>query len=138
MILRDEALKRIAPEERAKMGKAGMLASEAHEIAVAKCERELQGMLVNLLRLNGVNFVLNQRFGVKSTAPKGTPDIVFSYRGVCCAWEAKMPKEKPRQDQLDVMRDMTADGWQCHVVTSVDQALSLLAAMKEQPSQETV
>lgn len=105
------------------MGKAGLLASECHAIAVAKCERELQGQLVNLLRLKGVRFVVNQRFGVKTTAPKGTPDILFSFKGISCAWEVKMPKEHPRPDQVKAMEEMTEDGWQCAVIRSYDEAL---------------
>lgn len=130
MILRNETLKRIAPAERAKMGKAGLLASECHDIAVAKCERELQGQLVNLLKLKGVNFPMPQKFGVKTTVPKGTPDILFTYRGISCAWEVKMPTGKLSPDQVDAIKDLTADGCQCVVIRSYDEGLKELARLE--------
>lgn len=124
-VLPNHILKLMPENERKKLGKAGMTAAECREIAVAKCERELQKQLVNLLRLNGVRFVINQRFGVKTTAPKGTPDILFSIKGLACAWEVKMPGEKPSADQVKAMEEMSSDGWRCAIVTTYDQALGL-------------
>lgn len=130
MILPENILNLMRDKDRAALGKAGMTAAECHQVAIAKSERELQGQLVNLLRLSGVRFVLNQRFGVKTTAPKGTPDIVFAFHGVPCAWEVKMPgepaREKPRPEQVQAMADMTTDGWRCAVIRSYDEGRAFL------------
>lgn len=125
-LLPDAALRLVAKEIRATMGKACVTAAEAREVAVAKSERELQLQLVNLLLLKGVKFPIRQRMDRKSNVKNGCPDILFSYYGNPCAWEAKMPGEKPRPEQVKAMAEMTADGWRCAVVTSVDQALKLL------------
>lgn len=127
MSLPNHILKLMRPEDRARLGKAGMTAEEGQAAHVARSERELQNQLVNLLRLNGVNFVINQRFGVKTTAPKGTPDILFAYRGKACAWEVKLEGEKPRPEQDRALMEMTADGWLCAVVRSYDEGRAFLA-----------
>jgi hypothetical protein len=125
-ILPDAALQCVDPAIRKTMGKAGKTAAECREIAVAKSERELQGQIQNLLLLNGVKFPVRQRMDRKSNLTIGCPDFLFCHAGTAHAWEIKMPGEKPRPEQVKAMAEMTADGWRCAVVTSIDQALAIL------------
>lgn len=130
-VLPEHILSKMAPADRAKLGKAGLLAYECHQIALAKSEKELQGQIENMLRLADVHWPMRQRTDKRSNLPLGTPDILFVFRGVPVAWEIKMPGQKPREDQERAMRDMTADGWKCAVVKSYDEALALLAEIRK-------
>ena len=129
-VLPENILRLMKAKDRAQLGKAGLLASECHQIALAKSEKELQGQIENMLRLANVQWPMRQRTDKRSNLPIGTPDILFVFQGVPVAWEIKMPGQKPREDQERAMRDMTADGWKCSVVKSYDEALALLAELK--------
>lgn len=125
--LPDSALRLVAPEIRKTLGAAGVTYAEAQASAVVKSEKQLQSSLQNLLQLRGVRFVIRQRMDRKSNVKTGCPDILFAFRGVPCAWEVKMPGEKPKPEQVKAMDDMHADGWRCFVVTSYDEGVKILA-----------
>jgi hypothetical protein len=130
VILNDKLLQRLPDAERAKLGKAGLLASECHEIATAKCEAQLQTQIQTMLQRNGI-YVVRQRTDKRSTVKVGCPDILFCVGGVAAAWEVKMPGKKPRPEQERALVDMASNGWKTAVVTTYDQALALLAEIRK-------
>jgi hypothetical protein len=94
-------------------------------------ERELQGQIVNLLRLKGVE-VLWHRTDKKSAATVGWPDLTFAVesglRTVAIGMEVKLPGKKLSTEQQKVAVEMMnpPNSWTYHVVTSVDEVLSIL------------
>jgi hypothetical protein len=115
------------------------------EIAAAteiKTERDLHKQIANILRLRGIEF-FESRMDKRTGRPRGEPDFLFclAYRPnyddttasllnwpVACAWELKLPGKKLDPEQQKMFERMTAgpNGWQCHVITSVDEALAEL------------
>lgn len=100
-VLPEKILRLLSREDRASLGKAGMTAEEALAKADVKNERALQGLIVNLLRLKGIE-PLWHRTDKRSAATVGWPDITFSIitgpgtidgvglqRTNPCAWEVK-------------------------------------------------
>jgi hypothetical protein len=124
--LPNHCLELVSPEIRKTLGKAGLTASECREVALARSEKELQGQLQNLLLLNNVKFPIRNRMDKRPTVAVGTPDILFVLAGIPCAWEVKMPGQKPRADQEKAMNEMQADGWRCAVIHSVDEGMQFL------------
>jgi hypothetical protein len=96
-----------------------------------KSEKRLQIEILNLLRLKGIE-VLWHRTDKKTTCNVGWPDLLFAVehglRSVPCAWEVKLPGEKLSEDQVKVMVHMMEppNAWSYQVVTSVEEALSIL------------
>jgi hypothetical protein len=96
-----------------------------------KTERELQGQIVNLLRLKGIE-VLWHRTDKKSAATIGWPDLVFSLehglRSIPCLWEIKLPGRKLSDDQMKLMVRLMEppNAWMYKVICSVDEALAEL------------
>lgn len=127
-VLPNAFLKRMRPEDRAKLGKAGMTAEEAEAAFVARTESELQIQIKTMLNRNGIK-VVRSRMDKRTTTEKGTPDLIFAVNGQPIAWEVKMPGKKPTAEQVETMRDMTANGWRCSVVESYDQALAIYTAL---------
>lgn len=130
MILPDKALRCVPADVRKTMGKSGQTADEAAAACVAKRESELQTQIEQMLNREGI-FVVRQRMDRKSNVRLGTPDLIFSvrhqghysdHRPVPCAWEIKMPRQKPRPEQVAAMEAMARDGWRVAVITSYDQA----------------
>jgi len=99
--------------------------------AEAKSERELQGQIVNLLRLKGIE-VLWHRTDKKSAATVGWPDLTFAVesglRTVAIGMEVKLPGRKLSSEQQKVAVEMMnpPNSWTYHVVTSVDEVLHIL------------
>jgi hypothetical protein len=128
----------LSPEDRASLGKAGMTAEEALLKAQVKSEKDLQRLVVSLLRLRGVEPV-HARMDKKTTTAVGTLDIlfavwVFDERGdhpEPCAWECKVPGEEMEPEQIKMAARLSTkpNAWNWEVITSVDQARSLLDAM---------
>lgn len=96
-----------------------------------KSERKLQGQIVNLLRLKGIQ-VLWHRTDKKSAATVGWPDLTFAVesglRTIAIGMEVKLPGKKLSTEQQKVAVEMMnpPNGWTYHVVTSVDEVLSIL------------
>lgn len=127
-------LKCISAEDRKKLGKAGWTPEEALAKATVKNERDLQGKIVNLLRLKGIE-PLWHRTDKRSHATVGWPDITFStfHRGngwddFCpSAWEVKLDGELSTEQQQMLIRLQTPpNGWRVRIIRSVDEALDQL------------
>jgi hypothetical protein len=90
-----------------------------------RSERTLQTQLVNLLRLKGIE-PLWHRTDKKSAATVGWPDLTFSVKGIPTLWEVKLPGKKLSDEQQMLRVRLIENGWNYHVVHSVDEALTIL------------
>jgi len=136
-VLPESFLRCLSPEDRKSLGRGGITAEEAISKQVAKSERELQGQIVNLLRLKGIE-PLWHRTNKKSGATIGWPDITFSVLGVAwdlttiaCAWEVKFGDGElsKEQKQMAVRLQSPPNNWCWREIRSVDQALKELREM---------
>lgn len=103
--------------------------------AKVKNERALQTMIVQLLRLKGIE-PLWHRTDKKSAATIGWPDITFSAAGmdeigfcaIPCAWEVKFGKGElsVEQQQMHIRLSTPPNAWKIKVIRSVDEALAEL------------
>jgi hypothetical protein len=119
--LPDQYARLVAPADKERLGiKTAMDRINANE---AKCERQLQGQIVNILRLRGIE-VLWHRTDKKSAATVGWPDLTFATSDhTPCCWEIKLPLGKLSPAQ-ETMRDKLAiNGWSWRLIRSVDEAL---------------
>ena len=73
--LPDHFVSRLPPEERKKLGRAGMTQEEAQKIYVARTERELQGDVSDWLRANRIPY-FSPRFDKRTTVQVGMPDYI--------------------------------------------------------------
>jgi len=131
--LTDKILRLMSPEDRKSFGKAGMTAEEALFKAKAKSERDLQKLIISYLGLKGI-VPIWARMDKKTTTPLGTMDLLFAVRvevAHACAWEVKMPGEEMTDEQklMAVKMSTEPNAWEWNIVTSLDQAKSLLNAM---------
>src|SRR5438309_363687 len=79
-VLPESILKCLSKEDRQKIGQ--FTAEEVMAKAQIKNERQLQSMIVNLLRLKGIE-PLWHRTNKRSSATVGWPDITFSVKASC-------------------------------------------------------
>lgn len=128
-------LKCLTTEDRKALGKAGLTPEEALSKAQNKNERDLQGKIVQLLRLKGIE-PLWHRTDKRSHATIGWPDITFAtvhrWSGmddfVPSAWEVKFGDGELsiEQNQMLVRLQSPPNGWRVRVIRSVDEALEQL------------
>jgi hypothetical protein len=96
-----------------------------------KTERQLQGQIVNLLRLKGIE-PLWHRTDRKSAATIGWPDITFSIRHglqrLPVAWEVKIGRARLSEDQARMLEKLQTppNCWAVSLVGSYDEAVRLL------------
>lgn len=134
-VLPNSFLKRMAPADRAKLGKAGQTAEEAEAAFVARTESELQLQIKAMLNRNGIH-VIRSRMDKRTTTANGTPDLLFAFplpgsgHAIPVAWEVKMPGKKPTDDQIETLLAMSKNGWQTAVVKSYDEALGLFNRLR--------
>jgi hypothetical protein len=126
--LPDKFLRLMSEADRALFAPGQSTQEESMRKAVAKNERQLQGWLVGVLRLRGIE-PLWFRTDRRTAATIGWPDITFAFRGQAVAWEAKMPGEKPRAEQIAQHCLMIRDGWIVEVIHSVDEGLASLSQL---------
>jgi hypothetical protein len=126
-VIPENYLKWISEGDRKSLGKAGRTWKECIAKGEAKNERELQGQIVNLLRLRGIE-PLWHRTDRRSAATIGWPDITFAYYGKAIAWEVKLPNGRlsREQDQMLDTLGTVPNWWDIRVIRSVDQALGEL------------
>ncbi len=142
-VLPDSFLRCLDPQTRKSLGKAGLTAEEALSKSQAKNERQLQTMIINLLRLKGIE-PLWHRTDKKSAATVGWPDITFCVehvRWLCapdceesdkfvsaCGWEVKFGKGQlsTEQQQMHVRLSTPPNAWRIKVIRSVDEAIAEL------------
>ena len=119
-----ESVLRLMPEaDRKAIGV--MTQEEAIVHRGVRFERELQGQIVNLLRLRGI-VVGWGATNTKSHYTRSWPDLTFAVRGIPCAWEVKLPGQEPTDEQAECHRQMRENGWRVEVVTDLMQAKKLM------------
>lgn len=111
------------------MGKLGFTMEELILRDRAKNEKQLQNNIVRLLGLHGV-VAIRQRMDKKSNVVVGCPDILCAIHGTPCAFEAKMPGEKPTKDQYDIQEKMRLNGWRVFLVHDLHEVKNILEAIE--------
>lgn len=124
-VIPTNVLRLMPPEERARLGKAGVLPEEALANAEIRLERDLQIRLRALLGLRGIAYQ-QSRMDKKTTGTVGWPDFTFAVNGRPVAWECKLPGKDLDEDQVRVIEQMKANGWDVRVIRSVEQAMGHL------------
>lgn len=124
-ILPENILKHMSKADRAKLGKAGVLASEATEKFSAKREKDVQRDICNWLRQRDI-FYFWSRTDRKTTTIKGTPDFAFLWpvedgKGDPTAVEVKIGKNALSDEQQRVRWLMEKEGWNYLVVNSLTE-----------------
>lgn len=147
-VLPEHMLSKVAPEDRAKLGKAGQTAAETVAKAAIKNERDLQKQIISFLRMKGIEPIF-QRMDKRTTTTKGTPDILFSvtvnrrewrddirmkhvsYETAACAWECKFSDGKSSEDQKAMAVTMTTEpnAWRHKIIRCLDEAIEELQAV---------
>lgn len=134
-LLPDSFKRRMANAVRKTLGQAGMTLEEHAEKNEWKNEREFHEKLGQYLQMKGVRTLVHSRMDRPSTNQAGTPDFLFVYLGVPCAWELKLPGKNPEPHQIQCMDDMIKDGWSVHVVRSIGQAVEILSQIENRTTQ---
>jgi hypothetical protein len=147
-VLPDNILRAMEPKERAKLGKAGMLASEAAAKQLAKREKDVQKHICNWLRQKDIFFFWS-RTDRRTTTQIGTPDFAFicsvykmssDSRGrvMPCAVEVKVGGNKLSPEQEKVRKQMIGDGWNYFVVDSLGLMIEQIMDDKYMPAERSV
>lgn len=130
--LPERMLRLMSVQDRASIGQKTK--AEVLEQGEVKSERQLQGMIVNLLRLRGIE-PLWHRCDKKGRATVGWPDITFAVQtgrytynneprftqSIPCCWEVKL-NGKLSEDQRKMMETLVLGGWRWRLIRSVDEA----------------
>jgi len=124
--LNDKQRQMMSAADRRALGRSAMTTAEATAAALWRLEGEIEDDVVNYLGLRGVRRVIRQRRDKRTRTKKGTPDLIFAYRGLPCAWEVKRPGEDLREDQEERRTEMLADGWHHETVRGVEDAWKIL------------
>lgn len=91
-------LQALPPEERNRLGRAGMTKAEAQEKYAAGQEKKLKGLVVNELLRRGA-WIFDQPMSKKTRGRPGVPDIIGCYRGYFFAVELKVTGGTMTEDQ---------------------------------------
>ncbi len=129
MIPSQNILRRMEPQDRKGMGKAGLLDSECAEIAAVKSERDLQKLIANELLRRGIWFS-RSAMNRKTTNTVGTPDFLFCCRGFFCAVEVKHGAGKVRPEQQEALDAILENDGRCMVVRSFEGLLAFLKGVE--------
>lgn len=133
--LPDSFLRRMDKPDRKPLGKSGMTLEEFAEKNEWKNEREFHEKLCQYLQMKGIRTLVHSRMDRPSTNQAGTPDFLFVYQGIPCAWELKLPGKTPEPHQIECMDNMIKDGWSVHVVRSIGQAVEILRQIEDRTTQ---
>lgn len=124
-----ENIRRCMPkDDREDIGKAAMTNEDAQASLTARKEKQLQENIAALLRLRNIWF-MRQRMDRKTTGTLGAPDFIFAVNGKACAFEVKLPGEKPTDEQVRCHIAMCANGWFVRLVHSEAEAIQQLEAV---------
>lgn len=135
-LLNDNVLSKMSTLDRKKLGKAGKLSSEIATTQEIKSEKELQRQCVAMLRLRGIEPLVS-RFDKKTRGTVGWPDITFSILapndtiGIPCCFECKLPGQKPRPEQVEMMKRLIANGWWVRTIHSAEEMLAALHELEQ-------
>lgn len=116
------------------MGKAGVTSAEAQSKHDAVAEREVHKHIANWLRQHDIWFC-HSRMDRKTTNQNGCPDFLFVWQPVYAivapvpmAIEVKVGNNKLSEEQKRVRLDMIRNGWNYHVVSSLDDLRAIVKA----------
>jgi hypothetical protein len=125
--LRDNVLSKLPPDEKKRLGKAGLTYGEAQAKQAAREEKELQRQIANLLRLKGIEANVS-RMDKRKTDRKSWGDFTFAANGQAVIWECKRPGEKLRDDQEAMRKKLIAapNEWQYFVIHTVEDGIRSL------------
>lgn len=124
MILPENILRNV--HDRKALGKAGQTAEEAMAAYSARSEKDLQKQISNLLNLRGIVFI-NPPMHKRSILPTGWPDYTFALASTPIAIEVKIGKKEASEEQKEIHDKMRRNGWQVHVVRTLDEVRAILA-----------
>ena len=130
--LPDSFLRCLSPAERKKIGQR--TAAEVLANGEAKSEKELQRMIVQLLRLKGIEPIVS-RMDRRTSNNVGTPDIIFAITEYwwtkAHGWEIKLPQGKlsPEQEAMHKKLMTRPNAWSVKVIRSVQEAIEELRSM---------
>ena len=125
-ILPNSFIDKIAdPAERRRLTGNPLTSTERQAVNDAKLEREIHETIEQDLNRRGV-FYVHSRMDKRPTIREGAPDFIFAIKSAPIAMECKLPGESLSDAQKDVMREMLANGWNYHVVTTQAGALDII------------
>lgn len=129
MILPDNFLRRMAPEDRPK-GPAGWTASETLEKNSLRLERDEQRLFANWCLLHALPYCWHATHK-RSSGTTGIFDFWVGKGGQSAWIEFKIsPRAKLRAEQQAFCDKLLAQGLRCHVVTSAEAAIRIVSAWK--------
>lgn len=133
VILPNHILEKMSPQDRAKLGRAGMTIAEAIDKAVVKSERDSQNLFAGWLRSNEI--VFNQdAMNRKRTGTEGWPDFTFCIRkqwgGQFCAVEFKHGAGVLSPAQIACIVALRKDGALVAVAHSVQEAIAFVKGVQ--------
>jgi hypothetical protein len=91
-------LQALPPEERKRLGRAGMTQAEAQAKYAAGREKELKSDVIKEVRRRG-GWVFEQPMSKKTRGRPGVPDLIICYRGYFLAAELKATGGTMSQEQ---------------------------------------
>ena len=108
-MLPEHYLKLMSKSDRAKLGKAGILSSEANEVHDLRNERELQKLIRNELLRRKIPHSYSAT-NKRTTNTIGWPDFTFCVKGKFCYIECKFGKGKLSEEQFKVLEALRING----------------------------
>lgn len=121
----ENILRAMPKEDRQRMGKDWRTWNEIQSDNMARDERTLQKQIAALLSLSDV-WYSRSRMDKRTTNKRGTPDFLFVWNGRPYAFEAKIGKAEPTNEQLDCHSQMRRNGWLVFVVRSIEDVRAFL------------
>lgn len=115
----------MSPEDRAKLGKGCVTASEAQTKWRRGEERRMHDVVEAWLRRREIPFV-HARMDKASTIAKGWPDFTVVYRGRALCLELKAQGGKPTAEQVETLAILEKTGTPCKIAYSEADALEWL------------
>lgn len=137
-VLPNKLLKLMKPEDRAKLGPAGLTADEAGQKWAAGEERKLHALFAADMDRRGC-LVIRGRTDRKSTIRKGWPDFTILRAGKVCCIEFKAKGGVLSDDQKECLADLERNGTPATVAWDLATAIDfvkahLLATTPDRPS----
>lgn len=122
LIIPQNYLDKMTPEDRKSFGKAGMTWAEVE----VKCDHDLElkfhAQVINYFRQKEPPIAyVHANPTRKSTIRKGWPDFTIAVRGQAVAFELKGPNGELSEDQIAVRAEMEANGWRYIVAHNLGQ-----------------
>ena len=118
-------LEKLPPEERKKLGRAGMTSEEAQTKYVARSEKALQHAVAEWLQAQKYPF-FSPRIDKRTTWQIGAPDFVVCVNGFFVCVETKAAGGKLSKEQEAIMAYVTMGGGMYLVVYEVEQLAKAL------------